>query len=427
MEVPALKSWCTTAQACFDSSVPKLSRMIANGAHIGAFFIDEPLSAVVHHDVPNQTHAYALAQTRQYIGLLRQNYPGAVIIEIESSPSTVSISELNTWIDELSQPGTGRPDYFEIDDDVNPSISQNLFDTVGVMNHTRAVGLGFGLLYAYTPPGVQTDEAFRDGMQYECSQFQSVGLNADLYQVHAFNGTPHTTVPETQAFSFMWTVLNVLLSPGCVSGGHIGAGTFFGDINYAGGSFQLSSDSSFVGWDWNDMISSVRVPPGQVVTLYQDADFGGAALTLTSDAPDLRAFAGPGADGTWNDATSSIRLGSDSGVQSSVLPSGSSLHVNVSLVSPNGRFSLLFQPDGNLVLYRSDGVPLWASNTSGIAPGQAIMQTDGNFVVYDSDGTPWWASGTSGNAGAELVLRDDGDVLVQIGSAVLWETGTGGQ
>jgi hypothetical protein len=110
-----------------------------------------------------------------------------------------------------------------------------------------------------------------------------------------------------------------------------------------------------------------------------------------------------------------------------VLPSGSSLHVNVSLVSPNGRFSLLFQPDGNLVLYRSDGVPLWASNTSGIAPGQAIMQTDGNFVVYDSDGTPWWASGTSGNAGAELVLRDDGDVLVQIGSAVLWETGTGGQ
>jgi hypothetical protein len=426
VEVPALKSWCTTAQACFDSSVPKLSRMIANGAHIGAFFIDEPLSAVVHHDVPNQTHAYALAQTRQYIGLLRQNYPGAVIIEIESSPSTVTISELNTWIDELSQPGSGRPDYFEIDDDVNPNISQNLMDTVGVMNHTRAVGLGFGLLYAYTPPGDQTDQAFLQGMQYECGRFQSVGLNADIYQVHAFNGTPHTTVPETQLYSFMSTVLNALLSSGCVAGGHIGAGAFFGDINYAGASFQLSSDSSFVGWDWNDTISSVRVPPGQVVTLYQDADFGGASLTLTADTPDLRAFPGPGADGTWNDAASSIRIGTNSG-EASTLPAGASLHADESLVSPDGRFRLSFQSDGNLVLYRSDGVPIWASNTSGITPGQALMQTDGNFVVYDADGVPWWASGTSGNSGAELVLRNDGDLLVQLGSAVLWESGTGGQ
>jgi hypothetical protein len=263
-------------------------------------------------------------------------------------------------------------------------------------------------------------------MQYECGRFQSVGLNADIYQVHAFNGTPHTTVPETQLYSFMSTVLNALLSSGCVAGGHIGAGAFFGDINYAGASFQLSSDSSFVGWDWNDTISSVRVPPGQVVTLYQDADFGGASLTLTADTPDLRAFPGPGADGTWNDAASSIRIGTNSG-EASNLPAGASLHADESLVSPDGRFRLSFQSDGNLVLYRSDGVSIWASNTSGITPGQALMQTDGNFVVYDADGVPWWASGTSGNSGAELVLRNDGDLLVQLGSAVLWESGTGGQ
>ena len=84
--------------------------------------------------------------------------------------------------------------------------------------------------------------------------------------------------------------------------------TFAEHIDYAGASVQWSQDQSFVGWDWNDRISSVRVPAGWTVILYEHADYGGATLTLTSDVPDLRNFAGPGADGTWNDAASSIRI-----------------------------------------------------------------------------------------------------------------------
>ncbi len=87
--------------------------------------------------------------------------------------------------------------------------------------------------------------------------------------------------------------------------------TFYEDINYGGASFPANADMSFVGWDWNDRISSLRVPVGLAVILYQNIDFGGASLTLTSDAPDLRAYPGPGADGTWNDAASSIRISCD--------------------------------------------------------------------------------------------------------------------
>jgi M6 family metalloprotease-like protein len=47
----------------------------------------------------------------------------------------------------------------------------------------------------------------------------------------------------------------------------------------------------------NDVISSVRVPPGWRVTLYQHAGFAGATRVLTADTPALTGF---------NDATSSI-------------------------------------------------------------------------------------------------------------------------
>lgn len=67
-----------------------------------------------------------------------------------------------------------------------------------------------------------------------------------------------------------------------------------------------------------------------------------------------------------------------------------------SVSAVGGWYTLLYQLDGNLVLYRWDGVPVWASNTAGTTPGVAYMQSDGNFVIYDANGTSVWASNTSG-------------------------------
>jgi len=83
---------------------------------------------------------------------------------------------------------------------------------------------------------------------------------------------------------------------------------FYDAINYGGGTLTTSTDMSFVGWDWNDRISSVRVAPGQTITLYEAISFGGQSLTLTADAPDLRQHPGPGPDGTWDNVVSSIRM-----------------------------------------------------------------------------------------------------------------------
>lgn len=79
-------------------------------------------------------------------------------------------------------------------------------------------------------------------------------------------------------------------------------------VGFAGESFSVGSGSAFVGWEWNDRLSSVHVPPGRTLVLYEHADYQGESLTLTGDAVDLRDYAGPSIDGTWNDVASSIEV-----------------------------------------------------------------------------------------------------------------------
>ena len=84
-----------------------------------------------------------------------------------------------------------------------------------------------------------------------------------------------------------------------------------------------------------------------------------------------------------------------------------------SFQSSSGRFRLTYQTDGDLALH-DDGTRtrLWASNTAGTAPGQALLQTDGNFVVSDAAGVQRWSSGTAGNPNAYLAVQDDGNLVI---------------
>jgi hypothetical protein len=106
---------------------------------------------------------------------------------------------------------------------------------------------------------------------------------------------------------------------------------------------------------------------------------------------------------------------------------GENLQVDESLTSPDGRFSLRLQGDGNLVLYGPDGQPLWATGTDGQEVGTAPMQDDGNLVLYSPGGDPVWASDTFGNGGAYLVLQDDGNLVIYAADgSPLWATNTSG-
>ncbi len=104
---------------------------------------------------------------------------------------------------------------------------------------------------------------------------------------------------------------------------------------------------------------------------------------------------------------------------------------NVALVpggavrSCGGRFLLVHQGDGNVVLYDEPrGRALWSTQTHGRATASFVMQGDGNLVLYAPGGRPLWSSGTHGRPGAWLAVQDDGNVVVYLGTRPLWATNT---
>ena len=138
------------------------------------------------------------------------------------------------------------------------------------------------------------------------SQVYPNGLTVDV----GFDGPAHTQETRLSDPVIEWVLTNYLGVPrrGGAPPSSSSSAEMYEHAGFGGGSFSASGDMSFVGWDWNDQISSVHVPPGHTVVLYEHSDFGGQSLTLTGDAPDLRDWPGPGPDGTWNDVASSISV-----------------------------------------------------------------------------------------------------------------------
>ncbi|MEU3283278.1 hypothetical protein [Streptomyces antibioticus] len=101
----------------------------------------------------------------------------------------------------------------------------------------------------------------------------------------------------------------------------------------------------------------------------------------------------------------------------------STLCKNQKWTSNDGRTNLYMQSDGNLVLYKS-GRPAWATNTVG-SGDCVIFQRDGNLVLYDRDGKAIWASNTDGMVGIWLAVQNDGNVVAYSGAGhPTWATNT---
>lgn len=117
---------------------------------------------------------------------------------------------------------------------------------------------------------------------------------------------------------------------------------------------------------------------------------------------------------TWSSGTASLR-------PTQVLQPG-----DAPLYSSNMQFRLTMQTDGNLVLYRSDGVPLWATGTSAVF--RLNNQNDGNLVLYRRNGTPVWSTGTWAHGPSTLVVQNDGNVVLRRNSdmVVTWASNTYG-
>jgi hypothetical protein len=102
------------------------------------------------------------------------------------------------------------------------------------------------------------------------------------------------------------------------------------------------------------------------------------------------------------------------------------LNVGDTVTSSDGSLTLVYQSDGNLVLYQNGGgAPPWASCTAGHSPGFVAMQGDGNFVVYDADGHSPFSTRTDRHPGATLTVGREGRAeVVGSGGETLWRSDT---
>ncbi|WP_083338825.1 hypothetical protein [Chromobacterium sphagni] len=88
-----------------------------------------------------------------------------------------------------------------------------------------------------------------------------------------------------------------------------------------------------------------------------------------------------------------------------------------------GQYFLIFQTDGNLVLYKNGSQIIWSSGTAGSGATDIWMQADGNFVIY-TNGRPVWQSGTAGTPNPFLAMQADGNLVVY-GQLPVWDRNKG--
>ena len=116
-----------------------------------------------------------------------------------------------------------------------------------------------------------------------------------------------------------------------------------------------------------------------------------------------------------------------------VLRAGESLGIDQKLTSSNGKYTLIMQGDGNLVLYTESNTPVWATKTDGKGAVRASLQNDGNLVLYTKEverrfrrdePVAVWASQTRGE-NVRLILQDDRNLVIYTSDGrELWASGT---
>ncbi len=104
------------------------------------------------------------------------------------------------------------------------------------------------------------------------------------------------------------------------------------------------------------------------------------------------------------------------------------LAANQYVISGDGRFKLIYQTDGNLVLYMNGSTPLWASNTGGTSPGRASFDSYGRLNLFNGAGNFVWTwtpgTATAGPYGFLAVQNDGNVVAYDANGAAVWSTGT---
>ncbi|MBK5543289.1 putidacin L1 family lectin-like bacteriocin [Pseudomonas sp. TH04] len=77
-----------------------------------------------------------------------------------------------------------------------------------------------------------------------------------------------------------------------------------------------------------------------------------------------------------------------------------------------GNVALVFQGDGNLVVYGPNSSVIWASYSQNKGGTKCIMQGDGNLVIYTDNNVAIWHTHTGGNPDLALRVQANGRMSI---------------
>ncbi|MGC0151618.1 hypothetical protein ACPRNU_04075 [Chromobacterium vaccinii] len=143
--------------------------------------------------------------------------------------------------------------------------------------------------------------------------------------------------------------------------------------------------------------------PGGAVVWQINTGWGGSFLNVQSDGNLVFYRLKPVWDSHTSDPATMQNLPSQTFMPPAHIAPGNSYTV--------GQYFLIFQTDGNMVLYKNGSQIIWSSGTTGSGATDAWMQADGNFVIY-ANGSPVWKTNTAGTPNPYLALQADGNLVI---------------
>lgn len=118
------------------------------------------------------------------------------------------------------------------------------------------------------------------------------------------------------------------------------------------------------------------------------------------------------------DAAKSLKGATGKGIDattegiSSIIRPGTRLGSGDYALSPNKKYGIVQQSDGNLVYAEvGSGKPLWSSQTHKHPGAYTVFGRDGNLVVYDANDKPLFASATQ-DRGTALLVQNDANLVI---------------
>ena len=105
---------------------------------------------------------------------------------------------------------------------------------------------------------------------------------------------------------------------------------------------------------------------------------------------------------------------------------GTQFQRNVKYFSESGNHYLIFQTDGNLVVYDKNNRFIWGVNTVSDKFGQVFsvqFRENGDFGLYDKFGSNVWSPPVKSGTAAFLTIRENGSLqLIASNGQILWST-----